>query len=70
MFADFHQKHKNLGGAYPVYYPENLNLQLKKNSAAVDTGKILSGINDDYTGKAPDLGAYEVDKSIPHYGTR
>jgi hypothetical protein len=30
----------------------------------------LTGINDDFTGKAPDLGAYEVARPLPHYGPR
>jgi len=27
-------------------------------------------INDDLTGRAPDLGAYERDRPLPHYGPR
>jgi hypothetical protein len=34
--------------------------QLRPGSVAVDAGVRLTGINDDFTGKAPDLGAYEV----------
>ncbi len=37
---------------------------------AVDAGTLLPTINDDFTGKAPDLGAYELDRPIPHYGPR
>jgi hypothetical protein len=33
-------------------------------------GVKITGINDDFTGKAPDLGAYEVGKPLPHYGPR
>jgi hypothetical protein len=46
------------------------DLQLHADSGAVDRGVILNGINDDFTGKAPDLGAYEFGKPIPHYGPR
>jgi hypothetical protein len=69
-FAEFQEKNKALGSVYPVYYPENFNLQLVKNSKAIDAGKVLPGINDDYTRKAPDLGAYEYGKPVPHYGPR
>jgi hypothetical protein len=37
---------------------------------AIDAGALLPTINDDFTGKAPDLGAYELDRPIPHYGPR
>ena len=38
--------------------------------AAVDAGIRLPGVNDDFTGRAPDLGAYERDRPVPHYGPR
>jgi hypothetical protein len=31
---------------------------------------LLPSINDDFTGKAPDLGAYELDRPLPAYGPR
>ncbi|MDH3650453.1 MAG: right-handed parallel beta-helix repeat-containing protein [Saprospiraceae bacterium] len=37
---------------------------------AVDAGIVLTGINEDYSGSAPDLGAYEIGKALPHYGVR
>jgi hypothetical protein len=37
---------------------------------AIDGGMLLPTINDDFTGKAPDLGAYELDRPVPHYGPR
>ncbi len=37
---------------------------------AVDVGVVLANINEDFNGSAPDLGAYEVDASLPHYGPR
>jgi hypothetical protein len=30
----------------------------------------LPNVNDGFTGKAPDLGAYEVGQTVPHYGPR
>lgn len=70
QFAAFRKKHKKLGEVYPVYYPENFNFQLRQNSVPIDAGCNLPGINDDFTGKAPDLGAYEFGKQTPHYGPR
>jgi len=53
-----------------LYKPEEVDLQLRPGSAAVDAGVILPNINDGYTGKAPDLGAYEIGRPLPHYGPR
>jgi hypothetical protein len=53
-----------------LYKPADFDFQLRAGSAAVDAGVRLSGIDDDFTGKAPDLGAYEVGKPVPHYGPR
>jgi len=50
--------------------PDSYDLRLKPNSAPVDAGCVLPNVNDDFTGKAPDLGCYEVDKALPHYGPR
>ena len=53
-----------------LYKPADFDFTLKPGSAAVDAGVTLSGINDDFTGRAPDLGAYELGRPIPHYGPR
>jgi len=45
-------------------------LSLKPGSAAVDAGVLIPNLNDDYTGRAPDLGAYELGRDLPHYGPR
>ncbi|MBW2458817.1 MAG: right-handed parallel beta-helix repeat-containing protein [Deltaproteobacteria bacterium] len=37
---------------------------------AIDAGIQLPSINDDYSGTAPDLGAYEVGADLPVYGPR
>ena len=59
-------------GADPrmLYKPENFDFQLRPGSAAVDAGVRLTGVNDDFTGRAPDLGALELGRSVPHYGPR
>jgi hypothetical protein len=45
-------------------------LYLDRRSAAVDAGQPLPGFNDNFTGPAPDLGAYEQEGPYPEYGPR
>jgi hypothetical protein len=48
-----------------------LHMTLKSGAnAAVDSGALLYNINEDFTGTAPDLGALERGKPLPHYGPR
>ena len=53
-----------------LYSPEDYDFRLKPGSAAVDAGTPLPTINYGFTGKAPDLGAYELGQPLPHYGPR
>jgi hypothetical protein len=53
-----------------LYKPEELDFRLKPGSRAVDAGTELPSITDGFTGSAPDLGAYELDRPLPHYGPR
>ena len=55
----------------PVF-PERLpqDLRIVSGSAAADAALLLPNINDDFTGKGPDIGAYEIGKPLPHYGPR
>jgi hypothetical protein len=53
-----------------VYHATDLNFRLKPDSKAVDTGIRLPDVNDDFTGKLPDLGALEAGKPEPVYGPR
>jgi len=53
-----------------LYSPEEFDFRLKPGSAAVDSGTVIPSINDDFTGRAPDLGAYELGRPLPHYGPR
>jgi hypothetical protein len=55
---------------YKVYHAMDLNFRLKPNAKAVDAGVVLPTINDNFKGKAPDLGALEVGVPEPHYGPR
>ncbi|MHC4116947.1 MAG: right-handed parallel beta-helix repeat-containing protein [Planctomycetota bacterium] len=41
-----------------------------RGSAVIDAGLAIPGINDGYTGRAPDLGAYEAGQQLPIYGPR
>ncbi len=45
-------------------------MTLKPGCNAIDAGVAMPNINDGYTGKAPDLGAYEFGKPLPHFGPR
>jgi len=46
------------------------HLTLKADCNAIDAGDVLPNINDEFIGRAPDLGAYELGKPLPHYGPR
>lgn len=54
----------------PVPEKEAPDLRLRPDARAVDAGVYIPNINDDYKGKAPDIGAYEVGQMYPHYGPR
>jgi hypothetical protein len=53
-----------------VYKAEDFDFALKPNAAAVDRGVRLPNVNDGFTGRAPDLGALETGRPMPHYGPR
>lgn len=53
-----------------LYSAADFDFQLRPGSAAVDAGIRLPGLNSDFTGVAPDLGAYEAGQPTPHYGPR
>lgn len=46
------------------------DLRLKKGTPAIDAGTAVPNISDGFSGKAPDLGAYELGSELPHYGPR
>jgi hypothetical protein len=59
--------------AYPASpFPERPphDLRLAPGGAAIDVGAVLPGINDGFTGAAPDLGAHELGAPLPAYGPR
>lgn len=53
-----------------TYFPDRYDLRLRPGSAAVDAGVALPTVTEGYTGKAPDLGCYEIGQPVPHYGPR
>jgi hypothetical protein len=53
-----------------LYSPADFDFQLAAGSKAVDAGARLFNVNDDATGSAPDLGAFERGRPAPHYGPR
>jgi hypothetical protein len=53
-----------------LFYPEDYDLRLVEGAPVIDKGKVIPNVNDDYTGEAPDLGAYEFGKPRPVYGPR
>jgi hypothetical protein len=53
-----------------LYSPEEFDFRLKADSKAIDAGAVIPTITDGFTGKAPDIGAYESGKPLPHYGPR
>lgn len=58
---------------FPGPVPKSIplqNLTLVEGCALIDRGEVLPGINDDFTGSAPDIGAYEYGKHVPQYGPR
>jgi hypothetical protein len=53
-----------------LYKPDGLDFRLKSGSAAIDAGVELPNLTDGFTGKAPDIGAYESGRPLPQYGPR
>jgi hypothetical protein len=53
-----------------LYDFRDLDFRLREGAVAIDRGVLLPGVNSDFTGKAPDLGALEFGKPLPVYGPR
>ena len=57
---------KNFVGAMPGFVDEtNRNFQLAANSPCVDAGQEEPEFTDEYSGRLPDMGAYELGKPYP-----
>jgi len=55
---------------HAIYEARDLDFRLEPSGKAVDAGVRVPNVNEDYTGKAPDLGAYEVGRTPALYGPR
>jgi hypothetical protein len=53
-----------------VTSPVVIDLTLKPGAKAIDKGVFIPNVTDDFTGNAPDLGAYEYGQPVPVYGPR
>jgi hypothetical protein len=53
-----------------LYRLEDLDFRLRPGSAAVDGGVVLPNVTDGFAGRAPDLGALELGRPVPHVGPR
>ena len=56
--------------AYAAQAWSDRRLTLKVGCKAVDAGAPLPNLCEEFTGRAPDLGAYELGMPLPHYGPR
>jgi len=54
----------------PVYHAVDLNFELNPQGKAVDAGVLIPNVNENFNGKAPDLGALEVGGPEVIYGAR
>jgi hypothetical protein len=53
-----------------LYKPDDFDFRLRERSPAIDAGTVLPNVNDGFSGKAPDLGAYEYGAPTTLYGPR
>jgi hypothetical protein len=53
-----------------LYKPDGLDFRLQPGSRAIDAGVELPSITDGFTGRAPDIGAFETGRPLPSYGPR
>jgi hypothetical protein len=55
---------------HAIYEARDLDFRLAPGGKAVDAGIRIPNVNDEFAGKAPDLGAYESGQPLPVYGPR
>jgi hypothetical protein len=53
-----------------LYTPGGLDFQPRPTAPVVDAGTPPPSITDGFTGRAPDIGAYEIGRPLPHYRPR
>jgi hypothetical protein len=54
----------------PLLNSAAVDVSLQQDAAPVDAGARLPGINDDFEGEGPDIGARELGAQMPVYGPR
>ena len=59
----------DIPGPAPTPVPEQW-VELTENCPAVDAGELIPGVNDQFEGAAPDMGAFEFGGKRPHFGPR
>ncbi len=70
-YGDFvHATPPDRGDPTRLYDPADFDFRLGQGSRAIDAGAELPNVTDGFTGRAPDLGAYEQGLEVPHYGPR
>ena len=60
----------NPANRHAVYHAMDLDFRLQAGSKAVDAAVVIPTVNDDFAGRAPDLGALEAGQPLPTYGPR
>ncbi len=62
---------RDISFPYPPV-PERMaqDLRLKEGARVIDAAMRIPNVNDEFTGTAPDCGAYEYGQDLPHYGPR
>lgn len=58
------------GATTVIFQPGDWDFRLAEGAPAIDVGVRLPNVNDDFVGKAPDLGALEKGGVVPAYGPR
>src|SRR5690606_36379685 len=53
-----------------LYDASDFDFLLRPRSVAIDKGEVLPNVTDGMVGSAPDLGALEFGRPVPHYGPR
>lgn len=61
---------KDLVAIRKLYDAKDLDFRLRTGAAAIDKAAVIPNVTDGFTGGAPDLGALEYGKPVPHYGPR
>ena len=55
---------------HAIYHASDLNFRLSRTGKAIDAGVVVPTVNEDFNGRAPDLGALEAGRPEPVYGPR